>query len=119
MAFKHKLKSPKGYILAAKFKVLKPPSETTYVTLEKGNKMDVKEFHKRIGHPSEEVTRATAGNMGVELTGKYEVCEDCALAKSRRKPIPKEAENKAKDPGERMSVDLSSIAVPSYGGAKY
>ena len=121
MVFDQKMNTKKGYLLAAKYKILHPPAHAAAatVTMEHGSIVPIKVFHERLGHANEEVTRATAANLGIKLIGKLEVCEDCALAKSRRNPIPKEATNKEEFPGGRLSLDLSSIRQESYGGAKF
>jgi hypothetical protein len=90
MFFNKKLETPKGYLPGAEFIILDPPvSARAFVILESGNKIPIQDLHERLGHPSLEATRATATNFGIKGTGKLDVCEDCALAKGWRKPIPK------------------------------
>ena len=46
---------------------------------------DINEYHRQLGHPNEQITRSTAKAFGVKLTGKFQKCEDCAIAKARQK----------------------------------
>ena len=120
MVFDQKLSTKKGYLLGARYKILSPPAHAAAAfTMEPGSTMPIKVFHERLGHASEDVTKATAENLGIKLIGKLEVCEDCALAKSRRTPVSKEATNKEEVPGGRLSIDITSIRQESYGGAKF
>ena len=51
---------------------------------------DVNEYHRQLGHPAnEQVTWATAKAFGIKLTGKFQQCEDCAIAKARQKNVTK------------------------------
>ena len=54
----------------------------------------------------------------MKVTGKLEVCEDCALGKAKQKKIPKIAESKSKKAGDTIMFDVSSFKHKSYRGAK-
>jgi hypothetical protein len=77
---------------------------------------DFKKFHDMIGHASIENSKITAAKMGIKLTGKIISCEDCLLAKMKRKNINKLSLGKSKIPGERILIDISYIKRKSLGG---
>ena len=58
---------------------------------------------------------ATAKYYKVDLTGKVNNCLSCSLEKLRQKNMPKKNENKSKNPGERMYLDILSMRKPSLG----
>ena len=45
--------------------------------------LDINEYHRQMGHPNQQITRTTAKTFGIKLTGKFQKCEDCAVAKAR------------------------------------
>ena len=49
----------------------------------------------------------------IKLTGKFQKCEDCVIAKAHQKNVKKTPSKKAKHPGGRISLDISS---PEYKG---
>jgi hypothetical protein len=83
-------------------------------------KMDVNELHRLLGHPGERKTRATGtgDSLNLELTGKFETCEDCVKGKAKQKNIEKFAEKKSTKPFEKIYVDISTITATSVGGKK-
>jgi hypothetical protein len=76
---------------------------------------DFKSFHDLLGHASIEITRRTAVRLGIKLTGRISTCEDCLLAKIKRKIINKQGMGRSKIPGERLLVDISCIKRKSLG----
>ena len=62
---------------------------------------------------------ATAKYYKVDLTGKVNDCLSCSWGKIRQKNIPKRNEDKSKNPGERMYLDISSMRKPSMGGRQH
>ena len=75
-------------------------------------------LYQRLGHPSEDITRATGLKLGLKMKGTMRDCEGCGLDKMRQKNVSKE-QVRAKNIGERMFVDISSIKHKSAGGAKF
>ena len=75
-------------------------------------------WHQRLGHAGEQVMQDTAAQLGVKLTGSTNVCEDCAVAKAKQKPVPKTSTRTTTTPGELMYLDISSVAKSSASGAK-
>jgi hypothetical protein len=50
-----------------------------------GKQYDFSSFHEIMGHASIETTRKTALRLGLKLTGRILTCDDCLLAKIRKK----------------------------------
>jgi hypothetical protein len=75
-------------------------------------------FHRLLGHPGIQTTVETAKYYNINLLGEMEVCEACALAKTRQKNT-KVTDNVSEIPGERLFIDISSMKKKSYGGAKF
>jgi hypothetical protein len=49
------------------------------IRLEKGESMDINNLHEILGHCGKASARLTAKALGYEVTGKFEVCEPCAI----------------------------------------
>ena len=81
-------------------------------------------LHQRLGHPSEDITRETGLKLGlkmkgIKMKGIMRECEGCGLGKMRQKNVSQEPVPRAKNVGERMFADISSIKHKSAGGAKF
>ena len=89
LEFDRKISMSNGYLPAVE---LAPRTEDEHLTaaMDEGQKISRNKLHKMLGHPSEDILRATAKQMGWKLTGRVEKCEDCALGKSCQKNVPKE-----------------------------
>ena len=87
--------------------------------------MIIMKAHALLGHPDETRTRAAAKARGWEITrDSFRKCEACAVAKAKRKNIPRNTETashvrnngnrirQATRPGERLYLDLSSLRRP-------
>ena len=79
----------------------------------------VQKIHERLGHPGENITRSTAKNLGMNLHGMLKHCNGCVLGKKATKNVPKQMVPNAKEVGQRLFLDISSIKYRSSGGAKY
>ena len=80
----------------------------------------VMEMHRLLGHPSEQITRETAKQLGVELSGQWTPCEACSMAKARRNAVPKSTNTRSTRRAGRFFVDLGgSMPTTSLGGSKY
>ena len=77
---------------------------------------DVNVLHQELGHPGEDMTRATGKHMGLTLMGTFAPCEDCGIAKAKQTKIKKGVSSKSKIPGERIFIDISSPKTGSLGG---
>jgi hypothetical protein len=65
--------------------------DATHLNLEKGMTVNINKLHLLLGHACETILKATAEHYDLKLTGEYNVCTDCALAKARQKNVPKES----------------------------
>jgi 23S rRNA A1618 N6-methylase RlmF len=72
-----------------------------------------------LGHPHQTVVTATSKKYGFSVKGKQHVCPNCALAKSKKKNVPKTSRSLATEKGERISIDISSVNTNSFGKNKF
>ena len=84
----------------------------------KPRKMDIHAAHHIFGHSSQATTIATAKYYEWELTGKWNGCSDCTLAKIRQQNLIKSSEP-TKEKGEQLYMDISSVPHRSIGGTKF
>eukprot|EP00733_Pompholyxophrys_punicea_P000164 Pompholyxophrys_punicea_v1_NODE_28_length_5163_cov_5.731206.p1 type:complete len:571 gc:universal NODE_28_length_5163_cov_5.731206:57-1769(+) len=87
--------------------------------LKEGTRVDINEAHELLGHLGHDEMLQTAKVFGWILTGKLHICEGCCQAKGRQKNLPKDEKERAKNPGERLFIDIASVNKKSMGGAKY
>ena len=59
-------------------------------------------LHQRLGHPSEDITRATGLKLGLKMKGTMRDCEGYGLGKMRQKNVSKEQVPRVKNIGERI-----------------
>ena len=74
---------------------------------------DVSEYQRQLGHPNQQVSRATAKAFGIKLTGKFQNVRIAQSQRHGRKNVKKTPSKKTKHPGGRISLDISS---PEYKG---
>ena len=113
--FDRVLKAGNSVLLAAKM-VIKNPEEVNAAIVN--GKQSKEYFHRVTGHAGHHLMDATAKYYKVDLTGKVNNCLICSLEKIRQKNIPKKNEDKSKNPGERIYLDISSMRKPSMGGSQ-
>ena len=94
--------------------VIKNPEEVNAAIVN--GKQSKEYFHRVTGHAGHHLMDATAKYYKVDLTGKVNNCLSCSLEKIRQKNIPKKNEDKSKNPGERMYLDISSMRKTSMVG---
>jgi hypothetical protein len=80
---------------------------------------DINHLHKVFGHCGLETLKSTSEMYGLKHSGNFETCEECAVAKARQKNVNKNWLNSSDVPGERLYINISSIAEKSFGGAKF
>ena len=114
--FDRVLKVGNSVLLAAKM-VIKNP-EVVNAAIVNG-KQSKEYFHRVTGHAGHHLMDATAKYYKVDLTGKVNNCLSSSLEKVRHKNIKKKNEDKSKNPGERMYLDISSMRKPSMGGRQH
>ena len=79
-------------------------------------KKNVNDLHVELGHPSEVITRSTAKGLGIQVTGTFKPCEDCALVKAKQCSVSKKAAPCLQILEERLFFDISSPSTPTFGG---
>ena len=117
LCFDKVMKTKSGYVLGVDMIPL--ASEIAAPAHAENSKFEVNKLHQVLGHCGEDSLRLTAKACNWDLTGKMEICADCAIGKARQKNLNKAWTSGSKIPGERLFVDISSIKGESYGGAKF
>ena len=104
------VRTGKGAIFACRFI---RDVELAGVSTGAGTVMNIAKAHGLLGHGDEESTRQSAKELGWVITrGKLDPCLHCARSKAKQKNVCKASDKeKAKEPGERMYLDLSTIKV--------
>ena len=64
-------------------------------------KVNFNVLHSKLGHACEAVTRAIGKMLNLEVIGKFNKCEDCAVGKAKMKPITKYTVSDDVKKGER------------------
>ena len=104
--FDRVLKAGNSVLLAAKM-VINNPEEVNAAIVN--GKQSKEYFHRVTRHAGHHLMYATVKYYKVNLTGKVNNCLSCSLEKIRQKNIPKKNEDKSKNPGEKMYLDISSM----------
>ena len=104
-------------VLLAANMVIKNPEEVNAVIVN--GKQSKEYFHRVTGHAGHHLMDATAKYYKIDLTGKANNCLSFSLEKIRQKNIPKKNEDKTKNPGERMYLDIKSMRRTSMGGRQH
>jgi hypothetical protein len=112
--FDRQLTTENGLVVGAE---MIPRHDCASLLLERGSKVDINVFHNIMGHANIDAVRKTASYYGIKLTGTFQKCENCAMAKIRTMPVKKSTETKATKFGERLYIDISPIKAKSYGGS--
>ena len=110
------LQSGDAILLGAK---LTHCNDEANAAMTRGFKITRRMWHDLLGHCNKEVEEATALKLGIQLTGKMDKCQNCAIEKIRKKNIPQEASDNKTEPGERIYLDILPMKTKSLGGNKY
>jgi hypothetical protein len=84
-----------------------------------GKLINIKEFQKMLGHCYLDILEKTAKIHEFKMSGKFKTCEECVIAKARKKDISKEWKCGIQVSGEQLYLYISSIKDTSYGGSKF
>ena len=114
--FDQMIKCGSSILMGAKMKIFNI-RQGIYLAQEK--KMSKKSFHQKTGPTTNAYLQDTAKYYGIELSGTIPTYVSCSIEKIRQKNIPKENASKSKPPGDRMYLDMSSMAQASSGGNKH
>ena len=82
-------------------------------------KASYSEYHGKLGHPSHELTTATAKKKGIRLGRQKVKFLACMLSKAKRKSIKKVTFERETVPGRTLHIDISLVKRKSKGGAKF
>ena len=110
--------------------VQKPPNVYDQPTLPRNpiqirmkQRLTLQEAHNALAHcNSTDIVNMIENKLidGIELLNKKDFsCEPCCLAKSTRKPFPKQANEKDYDIGESLHMDTNFANIPSLHGATH
>jgi hypothetical protein len=119
LTFDKVVRTKNGFVHGIKLLQVLDDVGTSVLETKKRNTIDVNNLHKILGHCSEVNTRLTGKAYGYEVTGKFDVCEACSVAKVRKKNMKKERKGGSSIRGERLYVDISSVKGTSFGRAKF
>ena len=98
------LKARNSVLLAVKMVIRNP--EELHAAIVNGNRSK-EYFHRVTGHAGHHLIHTTAKYYKVDLTGKVNNCLSYSLEKIGQRNIPKKNEDKSKNAGERMYLDIS------------
>jgi hypothetical protein len=119
LTFGKVVRAKNGFVPGIKLLQVLDDVETSVLETKKRNTIDVNNLHKVLAHCGEVNARLTGKAYGYEVTGKFDVCEACSVAKARQKNINKEWKGGSLILGECLYVVISSIKGTSFGGAKF
>ena len=80
---------------------------------------NVNSIHAKLGHSSKVIVHTTAKSMGIQVTGTFKPCEDCAWGKAKKGGVSKKAIVHSNILWERLFFDISSPSTPTFGGKKH
>ena len=110
------MKASNSVLFAAKM-VIKNEGEINAAIV---NGKQSKQYFQRVtGHAGHHLMDDTANYYKDNLTGKVNNCLSCSLEKISQKNIPKKNEDKSKNLGERVYLDISSMRKPSMRGRQH
>ena len=120
LRFDEILKTRTGHVVGIKLKQLEKEKGLMSKEKERLKRIDIMEFHQKMGHISKATLEKVAETYGFKLTGTFEVCKACAEAKARQKNLGKKKTNGSENsPGRFLWMDVSSVKETSYGGSKF
>jgi hypothetical protein len=121
MHFNKSLSHGKRNVLVADLnpKINQEDYDTAIANIMTG-KIDYTDLHNILGHANKTVTKSLVKRLKVKITGVHDdiKCSDCSLAKLRTRNFGTSTDPTT-EPGEKMSIDISSVKNISYGGSKF
>jgi len=120
VTFDRVLRTANGSVSGIKLSIDKSPvAYNTISNFRPAKSININDFHKMLGHCGSDRLQKTAKIHNLRLSGEFETCKECAIAKARQKNVNKEWKGGSQIPGERVYLDISSIKDVSYGGSKF
>jgi hypothetical protein len=95
------------------------PHTGDITSITKDTPLDINILHTMLGHPNSNVVAATSKKYGFRVKGPHHVCQNCTIAKSKKKNVPKVGRSLATEKGERISIDILSVITSSFGKNKF
>jgi hypothetical protein len=89
LTFDKVVRTKNGFVPGIKLLQVLDDVVTSILETKKRNTIDVNKLHKVLGHCGEVNARLTGKAYGYEVTGKFDVCEACSVAKARQKTSTK------------------------------
>ena len=77
-------------------------------------KKNINNLHVELGHLSKTTTHITAKAIGIQVTGTFKPCEDCALGKTKQWAVSNEAVPQLQILGKRLFFNISSLSTPTF-----
>ena len=114
--FDQMIKCGSSILMGVKMKIFNMPQGICFA---QEKKMSKKSFHPKTGHAMNAYLQDTAKYYGIELSGTIPTCVRCSIKKIRQKNIPKVNPNKSKTRGDRMYLNISSMAQANSGDNKH
>ena len=94
--------------------------EKALIAMPVNKAVSAKKAHNVLGHVRADASRKTMSYWGWKISRRTYFCDDCALSKAKQKNVNKtRSDGVAKEPGERLFIDISSVAKRSSGGKKF
>ena len=88
--------------------------------IERGKQIPTLKLHYMMGHKRKHLINPTTKYLGIQTTRKLNSCEHCTRGKIRQAKITKISKSQqAKNPRERIFIDISSMIRPSADGKKH
>jgi hypothetical protein len=120
VTFDRVLRTANGSVSGIKLSINESPvAYNTISNFRPGKSININDFHKMLGHCGSDRLQKTAKIHSLKLSGKFETCAECAIAKARQKSVNKEWKGGSQIPGEQVYLDISSIKDVNYGGSKF
>jgi hypothetical protein len=120
LTFDRVIRTINGSVSGIKLSVYESPVACNSISGSiSGKKIDINEFHKMLGHCGSDRLENTGKIHDFKLSGTFETCEVCAIAKAWQKNLNKDWKGGSEVPGEGLYLDISSIKDTSYGGSKF
>ena len=78
----HRIKTHDGWVTRVNF--LQNSINERAVSATTLTKQNINNLHVELGHPSEAIMGSTTKSLGIQVTGMFNPCEDCALGKAKQ-----------------------------------
>jgi hypothetical protein len=92
VTFDRVLRTANGSVSGIKLSIDESPvAYNTISNFRPGKSININDFHKMLGHYGSDRLQKTAKIHSLKLSGEFETCAECAIAKARQKNVNKES----------------------------